>query len=84
MTMPITPLVPYLEANEETRAAYLGGLRTLRSLDANPAAWHCGVCGNDTPGDQVLISYGVGDTPITFCPTERCHGYGPDLTPVAA
>jgi hypothetical protein len=73
MTMPITPLVPYLEANEETRAAYLGGLRTLRSLDANPAAWHCGVCGNDTPGDQVLISYGVGDTPITFCPTERCH-----------
>lgn len=82
MMMPITPLVPYLEANEETRAAYLVGLRTLRGLDANPATWRCRACGKDTPGDQVLISYGIGDTPIPFCATDRCAGYGPDLTAV--
>lgn len=71
-----------MEANEETRTAYHAGLRRLRGFETNPLAWHCRVCGDDTSGDQVLISYGIGDTPITFCPTERC-GYGPDLIPVA-
>lgn len=80
-TMPIVPLVPYLEAAEDTRAAYLDGLRVLRSLNANPVAWHCRVCGEDTSGDQVLISYNV-PTPITFCPTDGCAGYGPDLTEI--
>jgi hypothetical protein len=82
MTMPRTSVVAYMEAREETRAAYLAGLRTLRGLEANPAAWYCRVCRKNTPGSQVEISYDPGETPITFCPTERCTGYGPDLTPV--
>ena len=84
MTMPKTPLVPFRQANEETRAAYLRGLRDLRDLDDNPSAWHCSRCGETVSGTDVLISYDVGDTPIPFCPTNGCFAYGPDLKPTEA
>jgi len=84
MTMPITPLVPYREANEETREAYLEGLRTQRRLDGNPQAWYCRRCEETTAGDDILISYDVGTTPIPYCATTNYGGYGPDLAPAAA
>jgi hypothetical protein len=76
---PDTPLVPFHEAHPGTQAAYLKGLQSLRGLDGNPETWHCARCGEDTPGDNILISYDVGDTPIPYCPTEGCTAYGPEL-----
>lgn len=78
---PITPLVPFSQASADTIAAFLRGLKTQRSLDSNPAAWHCLSCGENTAGNDVLISYDVGDTPIPYCPADGCSGYGPDLVP---
>jgi len=83
MNMPRTYLVPYHEARPETRAAYLEGLRDQRGLDGNPEAWTCVVRGETTAGDDILISYDV-PTPIPFCPTTNCRGYGPHLKPAAA
>ena len=74
MTMPITPLVPYREANEDTREAYLEGLRTQRRLDGNPQAWYCRRCKETTAGDDILISYDVGTTPIPYRATTTCGG----------
>jgi hypothetical protein len=79
---PHTPLVPFHQANPDTRSAYLRGLQTLRGLDGNPEAWHCTGCGETTPGDDVLISYDIGDTPIPHCPAQGCTAYGPKLKPV--
>jgi|HubBroStandDraft_4_1064222.scaffolds.fasta_scaffold1572249_2 hypothetical protein len=76
---PDTPLVPFHEAHPGTQAAYLKGLQSLRGLDGNPETWHCARCGEDKPGDNILISYDVGDTPIPYCPTEGCTAYGPEL-----
>jgi hypothetical protein len=78
---PPTSVVPYHEAHPETKYAYLRGLQTLRSLDGNPGAWYCTRCGETTPGDDIPISYDVGDTPIPYCPTKGCGAYGPDLRP---
>jgi hypothetical protein len=49
--------------------------------------WHCTVCGENTAGDDILITYNV-ETPLPQCPTkpERdriCAGFGPDLVPAA-
>ena len=76
---PPTSLVPFHRANAETRSAYLQGLQSQRRLDGNPEAWHCTRCGETTPGDGILISYDVGDTPIPYCP--NCPAYGPELKP---
>lgn len=84
MTMPKTSLVPFSDAHAETRDAYLRGLRILRGLEGNPETWNCRVCGETIPGNDVLISYDVGDTPIQYCTTRTCGGYGPDLTPGTA
>jgi transcriptional regulator with XRE-family HTH domain len=81
ITMPTTPLVRFRQANEETRAAYLRGLHHQRGLNDNPSAWRCTQCGETVAGVDVLTSYGVGDTPIPFCPTDKCFAYGPDLRP---
>jgi NAD-dependent SIR2 family protein deacetylase len=78
---PRTPLVPYHEAHPDTQAAYLRGLKNQRDLDGNPEAWHCTRCGETAPGDDVLVSYGVGDTPIPYCPAQGCGAYGPELKP---
>lgn len=83
-TMPPTPLVPFAEANPDTQDDFLRGLRDLRNIDGNPEAWQCAACGETTPGAAILISYGVGDTPIPFCATPGCPGYGPDLKPTTA
>lgn len=79
---PITPVVPFLEANPETRASFLEGLQSQRGLEGNPGAWHCTGCDAITAGDDILISYGIGDTPIPYCP--KCPAYGPDLHPEAS
>ena len=81
---PRTSLVPYHQADPETQAAYHAGLQRLRNLDALPEAWTCTRCGAITLGEDILISYDVGDTPIPYCPTEGCTAYGPELKPTAA
>ena len=79
------PLVPFHQANPETRDAFLAGLRDMRGLDGNPAVWQCTVCRERIEGDDVLISYNV-PRPIPYCTTETepgrsCAGSGPDLVP---
>jgi|HubBroStandDraft_2_1064218.scaffolds.fasta_scaffold1880540_1 hypothetical protein len=81
---PPTPLVPFNQANPDTQAAYLKGLKSQRDLDGNPEAWECARCGEATPGDLILISYGIGDTPIPYCAAQGCAAYGPELKPTAA
>jgi hypothetical protein len=81
---PRTSLVPFNEANPETQAAYLNGLKILYELDGNPEAWCCSRCGQTTQGDDILISYDVGDTPIQFCANQKCTAYGPALKPAEA
>ncbi len=81
------PLVPYRDAEPETQAAFVAGLERQRGLDGNPETWHCTVCGKDTDGNDILITYNV-ETPMPQCPIkpskeEICVGYGPDLIPVA-
>jgi hypothetical protein len=62
-------LVPYRDANQETKAAYLAGLRRWRQLEANPPGWKCAVCGKTTAGDDILISYGEQIAmPLPYCP----------------
>jgi NAD-dependent SIR2 family protein deacetylase len=78
---PRASVVPFGEATDATRAAFLAGLKRQRGLDGNPAAWHCDGCDATIPGDQIPISYDVGDTPIPYCP--KCPAYGPDLKPAA-
>jgi hypothetical protein len=83
-------LVPYDDANEDTKAAYLAALEELRALDANPEAWECSACGETTPGGEILISYGKEIArPLPYCPQglkdgKPCFGYGPELTPAEA
>jgi hypothetical protein len=88
MSMPTTDVVLYRDANDETREAYLAGLRNQRHLDGNANAWTCAKCGNTTAGDDILISFRALGldvlTPLPFCPTTGCTGYGPDLTPAAS
>jgi hypothetical protein len=80
-------LVPYREAREETKAAYLAGLREGRQLNANPPAWDCTVCGKKTAGEDILISYGEEIvTPLPYCPQTRddgtpCNGHSGQLQP---
>ena len=81
---PRTSLVPFHQADPETQAAYRVGLMKQRNLDSNPITWVCTRCGTSTPGDEILISYDVGDTPIPYCPAEGCTAYGPELRPAAA
>ena len=56
------------QADPETQAAYRVGLMIQRNLDSNPITWVRTRCGTSTPGDEILISYDVGDTPIPYCP----------------
>jgi NAD-dependent SIR2 family protein deacetylase len=63
-------LVPFHQADPDTQAAYLKGLHSQRGLDGNPETWHCIRCSENTPGDDILISYDVGDTPIPYCPAQ--------------
>lgn len=77
------PLVPFRQAEPPTRAAYLAGLHDLRGLDGSPDEWMCTVCSETVSGDDVLISYNV-PTPIPFCATSTCGGYGPALVPARA
>jgi hypothetical protein len=78
---PRTSLVPFHQANPETKSAYLKGLQR-QGLDDNPEAWHCTRCDQTTSGNDILISYDVGDTPIPYCP--NCMAYGPELHAAAA
>jgi len=77
------PLVPYQQAEPQTRANFLEGLHRLYEFDGNPGAWRCTVCGETTAGDDVLITYNV-PTPIQVCPASTCGGYGPQLVPALA
>lgn len=82
------PRVPFKQANPQTQAAFLAGLRELRGLDANPEVWLCTVCEEKINGNDILISYDV-PTPIPYCttetgPDESCPGYGPALIPAPA
>ncbi len=81
---PRTSLVPFHQADPETQAAYRVGLMKQRNLDSNPITWVCTRCSTSTPGDEILISNDVGDTPIPYCPAEGCTAYGPELRPATA
>lgn len=84
MIHPVSPyLVPYRDAETQTRADFLDGLRSLYELDGNPRTWRCTVCGETTEGDEILITYNV-PTPIQVCPGKTCGGYGPQLVPAPA
>lgn len=77
--------MPYKDADAETQARFLAGLKR-RGLDGNPD-WHCTLCGENTAGDDILITYNV-ETPVPQCPTKPeqdriCAGFGPDLVPAA-
>ena len=77
-------LVPYRQANPETREAFLAGLKRLRGMDGMPDEWTCTQCGQVTPGEDIHISYGLGvDSPqpaCLLCPDDR-FGFGSDLRP---
>lgn len=77
------PLVPYQQAQPQTRADFLAGLDMLYGLDGNPEAWRCTLCGETVTGNEVLITYNV-PTPIQVCPSEGCSGHGPRLVPALA
>lgn len=77
------PLVPYEQAEPNTRTDFLKGLLRLYGLEGNPGAWRCTVCGHTTAGNDILITYNV-PTPIQVCPTKTCGGYGPQLGPAPA
>jgi hypothetical protein len=85
-----TSSVPYDQADEPTKTAYLDGLKRLRGIEGNPAQWHCGICGTTTAGDEIGLTYGEDViTPLPVCPHMAgshlvCAGIGPDLTPAAA
>lgn len=76
------PLVPYQQAEPQTRADFLEGLHRLYEFDGNPETWLCRACGELTAGDDILITYNV-PTPIQVCP-KTCGGYGPQLVPAHA
>ncbi len=80
---PRTSLLPFRQADPETRSAYLKGLQSQRRLDGNPEAWHCTRCDVTTPGDDILISHEM-PTPIPYCPAQNCTAYGPELEPATA
>ena len=79
---PARPWCPSTRRTLRPGSAFLEGLKILRGLDGNPQAWHCTRCDKTTPGDDIRISYDVGDTPIPYCP--NCPAYGPELKPTAA
>ena len=53
------PLVPFNEAEPQTKADFLAGLSTQRNLDGNPKVWLCTVCEARIKGDDILISSGL-------------------------
>jgi hypothetical protein len=80
---PVVPgrfLVRFGQAEPETKADFLTGLRELRGLDGNVGEWLCASCNRTISGDDLLISYRA-PPPMPVCTTSSCRGYGPALVP---
>ncbi len=77
-------LVPFNQANSETKVAFLAGLKRWRQLDGNPDHWLCAICGTLARGFEIYLSYGQGvDTPQPVCVNDKCGGIGIYLRPLS-
>jgi hypothetical protein len=81
---PSFPLVPYKDANPDTRDDFHAGLITRWGIDGLPD-WDCRGCGERSKGGSVLLSYNV-PAPIAYCPNKLdsgklCLTHNPDLVP---